>query len=224
MLSSIDNPYIWFMDYNEYRYIFPPRPKNAIPETDIDFWDNGRMLAQPKMNGSNCLVFTNGVEMHVMNRHYQRMTNVDINKDELKEALNLIEGKWYVLNGEYLNKSKSDENNKVFNHKFILFDLLVNESTYLLGSTFQERVDLMDEKFGTVDSEKEYLYKNSDNIYRVKTYTEDFYNKFKELIKIDMVEGFVFKRKTARLEAGWNENNNVKSQIKARKKCKMYRF
>jgi ATP-dependent DNA ligase len=212
------------MDYNEFRYIFPPRPKNAIPPSDIDFWDNKRMLAQPKLNGSNCTVFTDGNEIHVMNRHFQRMTNVEINKEELVAALNLTVGKWNVINGEYMNKSKSDENNKVFNHKFVIFDLLVSDSVYLIGKTFAERVELMDEKFGTQECEKDYLYKNSDNIYRVKTYTEDFYTKFIELIKIDMIEGFVFKRKNAPLEAGWNEMNNVKSQIKARKPTRNYKF
>ena len=212
------------MDYKEYRYIFPPRPKNAIPQTDINFWDNGRMLAQPKLNGSNCIVFTNGVEHHVMNRHYQRITNVDIDITELNTALNVKNGEWYVINGEYMNKSKSDENNKVFNHKFVIFDILVYKSEYLIGKTFNERVELMDEIFGTKESEKEYLYSISENIYRVKTYYNDFLKVFEELIKIDMYEGLVMKRKNATLEAGWNENNNVKSQLKARKPTKNYRF
>lgn len=212
------------MLYNEFRYIYPPRPKNAIPQEDIDFYDNGRMIAQPKMNGSNSTIFTNGDEFHVMNRHFERMTNHQIDKDEFIEALGLTNGEWYVINGEYMNKSKKDENDMVFNHKFIIFDYLVCESQYLVGQTFSQRIDLMDEKFGTEDSEKDYLYKNSDNIYRVKNYTEGFLDKFKQLTQIDMVEGFVLKRKTARLEPGWNELNNVKSQIKARKPAKNYKF
>jgi hypothetical protein len=39
-----------------------------------------------------------------------------------------------------------------------------------------------------------------------------------------MVEGLVLKRKTAKLEAGNTENNNTKSQLKARKATKNYKF
>ena len=34
------------------------------------------------------------------------------------------------------------------------------------------------------------------------------------LVNIDMVEGLVLKRKSAKLEVGSTENNNIKSQIK----------
>ena len=47
--------------YITYRYVYPPRPKNAISPCDLDFWDNGSLLAQPKINGSNCVIFTNGI-------------------------------------------------------------------------------------------------------------------------------------------------------------------
>jgi hypothetical protein len=38
------------------------------------------------------------------------------------------------------------------------------------------------------------------------------------------VEGLVLKRKNAKLEVGTSENNNSKSQIKARKPTKNYKF
>jgi hypothetical protein len=39
-----------------------------------------------------------------------------------------------------------------------------------------------------------------------------------------MIEGLVLKRKGAKLERGNTENNNTKSQLKARKRCKSYRY
>ena len=71
--------------YNTYRYIYPPRPKNAIPSTELDFWDGGSLLAQPKFNGSNCVIFTNGEDNVVMNRHNQRLTNFRLTTDEIKD-------------------------------------------------------------------------------------------------------------------------------------------
>jgi hypothetical protein len=209
--------------YLTYRYIFPPRPKNAIPETELDFWDNGSLLAQPKMNGSNCLIFTNGVKTFVMNRHNQRLTNFRLTDAEI---FNMYRGNggWMILNGEYLNKNKQDENGDFFNHKFIIFDILCFESDYLVGKTFEERINLLQNLYGEVESDKNYLYKISDNIYRVKSYFSNFKHIYNNLISIDMVEGLVLKRKTARLELGTSENNNIKSQLKCRKPTKNYKF
>jgi len=212
------------MKYNNYRYIFPPRPKNAISPEDLSFWDNRTLIGQPKMNGSNCLLFTNGIKTFAMNRHGERLTNFNITQDELKGIFKCQEGEWMVINGEYLNKSKQDERGVVFNHKLIIFDILVYKSEYLVGKTFEERILLLDEIYGTNDSEKSYLYSISDNIYRVKSYLTGFKAMFDELTKIDMIEGWVLKRKSAKLEIGNTENNNTKSQLKARKPTKMYKY
>ena len=208
--------------YLNYRYIFPPRPKNAIPDTELNFWDNGSLIAQPKLNGSNCVIFTNGIKTVVMNRHNQRLTNFNISDNEIKDIYR-GEG-WMILNGEYMNKSKSDENNQVFNHKLVIFDILGFNGEYLVGKTFEERVNLLDELYGQIDSDKEYLFKVTENVSRVKSYTIDFKNIFDKLTPIDMIEGLVMKRKNARLELGTSENNNTKSQLKCRKATKNYKY
>ena len=61
-----------------------------------------------------------------MNRHGDRLTRFEIKNEEI---LSLYKGTggWTVLNGEYLNKNKRDETGKSFNHKLILFDILVND-------------------------------------------------------------------------------------------------
>ena len=212
------------MNYNSFRYIFPPRPKNAIPDSDLNFWDNGSLLAQPKLNGSNCVIFTNGEKLMVMNRHSQYMTNVDIQRQEILDLFKGDIGKWMVLNGEYLNKSKQDENRQTFNHKLVIFDILVYNSDYLVGKTFQERINLLDELYGQKDSEKSYLYSISNNVYRVKSFENGFKSIYDQLTPIDLIEGLVLKRKNARLEIGNTENNNIKSQLKARKPTKNYKF
>jgi len=212
------------MNYNSFRYIFPPRPKNAIPDSDLNFWDNGSLLAQPKLNGSNCVIFTNGEKLMVMNRHSQYMTNVDIQRQEILDLFKGDIGKWMVLNGEYLNKSKQDENRQTFNHKLVIFDILAYNSDYLVGKTFQERINLLDELYGQKDSEKSYLYSISNNVYRVKSFENGFKSIYDQLTPIDLIEGLVLKRKNARLEIGNTENNNIKSQLKARKPTKLYKF
>lgn len=209
--------------YERYRYIYPPRPKNAVPPTDLEFWDSGSLLAQPKFNGSNCVVFTNGVDSMIMNRHNQRLTNFQLTPDEIKDIYR-GDGDWMVINGEYMNKNKKDETNKAFNHKLVIFDILTFSGEYLVGQTFSQRVELLDDIYGKVECEKDYVYKISENVYRVKSYDNGFLDLFNTLTPIDMIEGLVMKRKNAKLEIGVNELNNVKSQIKCRKVTKLYRF
>ncbi len=213
------------MNYNGFSYIYPPRPKNACTPKDISRWDSNMMVAQPKMNGSNCTIFTNGKNVYVMNRHNQNLTNFRIEKSEILGMYSVCEpGKWLVLNVEYMNKSKLDENLNTFNHKFIIFDILVFNSEYLVGTTFEDRISLLDKLYGTRESCKEYLYQFSENIFRVKTFKNNFETLFNQFIKIDMIEGIVCKRKTARLELGITENNNSKSQVKFRKPTKNYKY
>ena len=212
------------MKYNSYRYIYPPRPRNPIKSDELNFWDNGTLTAQPKINGSNVVIFMDGTRNMIMNRHNQRLTNFELSQSELQNLYKCNPGELMVINGEYLNKSKQDERGITFNHKLIIFDILVFKSDYLIGSTFSERITLLDELYGTKDSEKSFLYSISDNVYRVKSYETGFKQIYDELIKIDMIEGLVLKRKNAKLEIGNTENNNTKSQLKARKNCKLYKY
>jgi ATP-dependent DNA ligase len=212
------------MKFENYRYIYPPRPKNAINPDDLTFWDNNSLLAQPKLNGSNTTIYTNGEQVIIMNRHGARLTNFQIPLDEIKSLYRGVRGQWLVINGEYLNKSKQDERGITFNHKLIIFDILVYKSDYLVGQTFQQRVHLLDELYGKNDSEKSYLYSISDNVYRVKSFDTGFKSLFDQLTPIDMIEGLVMKRKNAKLEIGNTENNNTKSQLKARKPTKLYKY
>lgn len=212
------------MKYGSYRYIYPPRPKNAIPSDELHSWDNGTLVAQPKLNGSNCVIFTNGVKFKAMNRHDQPLTNFRISTDEILNIYKCKNGEWMAINGEYMNKSKMDENGNIFNHKFVIFDILVQDSNYLVGNTFEDRILLMDELYNTNDSDKDYLYGISENIYRVKSYNNNFKTIFDRLTPIDMIEGLVMKRKNAKLELGSTENNNIRSQIKCRKATKNYKY
>jgi hypothetical protein len=211
------------MRYDKWRFIFPPRPRNAISPDDLNFWDNGTLICQCKLNGSNATIYTDGKKVIVMNRHGQRLTNVRVDESEI---LNLYRGTggWIILNCEYLNKNKMDETGQPFNHKFVIFDILCYDGDYLVGKTFQERINLLDTLYGQIESEKEYLYSISTNVYRVKSYRNGFKDLFDKYTPIDMIEGVVLKRANARLEVGASEQNNVKSQLKSRKPTPNYKY
>jgi len=208
--------------YTKFKYLYPPRPENKISSDNLKDFDNNTYLAQPKLNGSCAMVFIKGDECQVWNRHKeQRLAHFKLENSELC-SLNKSD-KWVVLAGEYMNKSKKDVNGDTWNHKLVIFDIIVYEGKELVRTTFQERVDLLDKVFGTENFGK-YLYKISENIYRVKSLYENFLEAWNDIVKTDMLEGFVLKRKNAPLERGLRERNNVNSMIKARKECKNYDF
>ena len=205
--------------YESFQYIFPPRPKNPIQSKDLKIWDNDMMVAQPKLNGTNCTVYMDGQNVYVYNRHGQKMSNFDLDKQELQS---LYRGKgWMVLNGEYMNKSKKDQFGEIFNNKFCLFDILVFENNYLVGKTFQERINMLNDFYGEPN---EVLHCITPNVFRIKSFYTEFEKLYNSLVSTDMMEGLVLKRKSAKLEVGSTENNNIKSQIKVRKPTKNYKY
>lgn len=205
------------------KFIYPPRPKNTINPIDLSLYDDGSLLSQIKTNGSNCVLSTNGIDCRVMNRHGQRLTNFRITNDEIK-SIYRGNGEWIVINAEYLNKNKSDETSRPFNHKLIIFDILVYDDEYLVGSTFYERINILDTLYGKVDSEKDYLYKISENVYRVKSYNTGFKSLFDKYTPIDLVEGLVLKRRNSKLEISNGSENNWRGQLKSRKHTLNYKY
>ena len=57
------------MIYNNFKYIYPPRPELKIPFSALDKYDNHTFLGQPKMNGSCSIIFMNEFETKIFNRH-----------------------------------------------------------------------------------------------------------------------------------------------------------
>ena len=202
------------------KYIFPPRPENKVPRSSIDTFDDGTFMAQPKFNGS-CAELYLDKSFKVMNRHQQTLSGVTIKEDEFRSIFDF--GKENLIVGEYMNKSKKGLDGKIFNHKFMTFDIIVSDGTHLLGKTFSERYDMLYEKFKILD-EDELTYKLSDNIYLVKNYEKDFGKIWDNITKIDMIEGLVLKKKNAGLELGTREKNNWANQIKIRKTEKNYSY
>ena len=98
-----------------------------------------------------------------------------------------------------------------------------NNSYGTIGKTFQERVQLLNETFKSVDYNP-WMNQISDNIFIVKTFYNGFNEPYQNLVKVDMWEGLVCKRKNAGLEMGLTETNNHKSQVKFRKPTKNYKY
>ncbi len=199
-------------------YIYPPRPELKVPPDCISDYDNGQFLAQPKLNGTCCEIYSGLDRIRPMGRHNNYITNFRLDEIELRTVFGYGNN---LIIGEYLNKSKKDKNNEIFNHKFVIFDQLVSDGKYFLGTTFKERYDILLSLYKPI-SEDEFLYQISENIFLVKSFYYDFMNLWLKLADIDMYEGLVFKLLNGKLERGLREKNNDKIQFKSRKETKNY--
>lgn len=209
------------MNYDRYRYLFPPRPEVKAPASSIKTYEKMGMWAQPKLNGSCSLLFTDGKDAVFMNRHQEKFARELLDKEELK-SLHRGNG-WMVLVGEYMNKSQKGPDRKVFNAKFVIFDILVYDGKYLIGSTFRERQELLDRIFISAPHD-EWIDKISENVFRVHNFKTENDKRWQELVKVEMYEGLVFKRPDGKLGTGYTGANNTGWQVKVRKPTKNYTY
>lgn len=216
--------------YYNFNYIYPPRPEFKIPPSDLHKFETGEYVVQPKYNGTCCLVFTNGTQTHIYNRHKQQLANVsrEIDFKGLAQSDN-----WYVFAGEYLNKGKLGEGGTKEKDKFIIWDVLVWCDQYLIGDTLLTRIGLLEEEFpcerAKVHADGLEMYDHLcftrlNGIYKAPTYLNGFQGLYKDIVETDLYEGLVLKKIDSKLSFGFQELNNHDWQVKCRKETKVYNF
>lgn len=218
------------MKYEKFSYLYPPRPIQTTHHSQLDKYDDGTFIAQPKYNGTCCNVFISEDEFIVMNRHKGMISSKSYTDIDFK---GLHRGKgWMVVCGEFLNKNKLGEDGKPFNLKFVIWDIIVYEGQYLIGKTLLERLNLLEELYPCTkmvvsekfESFKHLCFTRQKNIYKSPFYVGSFEKIYQSIVKTDLYEGLVLKRKNAKLSYGLNERNNNEWQIKCRKPTKNYDF
>lgn len=208
-------------EYKKYLYLWPPRPENKIKPESIIKFDNNTFISQCKFNGSNCTIYLNGTDYSIGNRHKGTIGNFKLKPVEVNRLYDGSKG-YRVVVGEYMNKSKKDENGKTWNDKFVIFDILVNDGQHLIGSTYEQRLELLQEIYNTKPYNN-YVDQITDNIFLIKSFTGDFTKLYHDVVKVDMLEGLVLKLKKGKLSDG-NAKSNSNWMIKCRKPTLNYEF
>jgi hypothetical protein len=217
-------------EYTDYRYIYPPRAECKIKPSSLPVFDNLSFFAQPKYNGCCVVVFIDPEgKFYIRDRENGILTlQRPIHYNHLVDP-----GHWTVFAGEYLNKNKKGEDGNPFNHKFIIWDILVYKSKWLIGSSFEERYDLLKGMYGQYSSKllfnelwvfNHLFITDVKDVFLAPCYSSDFANLYTDIIKTDLYEGLVLKRRNAKLEIGLNSSNNSLWQLKCRKETKSYSF
>jgi len=211
--------------YTTFKYIWPPRPEVVAPAEHIETLDKGTHIAQPKFNGSCAILATNGKDLFFMNRHKQNFKHKLLIDN--KELLSLHRGKgWIYLVGEYMNKSQRGPDGKIFNGKFVIFDILVYNNEWLIDTNIEGREKLLHTIYETTEAGalNEWMTKISTNCFVSRSFGENFDKIWNSACNVGMLEGLVFKRKNGALTMGLSEKNNTGWQCKIRKPTLNYLY
>jgi len=207
------------MLYTSYRYLFPPRPETAISPHQIPSFEMRNFAAQIKKNGTQNMIFVNRKENEIIcrKRHYNTTTQ-DGERHEMwsPNAQNmawtkLLPGQgWYVFAAELLH-SKVKDGRKDTNY---IFDILVDDGEYLIGTTFEERQERIralfeahvigdDYSHVVVDPHLLVAIPFTENLFKLWNDVKDMGNKEDEGLVLKKINGILSLCGTAKANSGW---------------------
>jgi hypothetical protein len=219
------------MPYNG-QYIFPPRTKMTAPFYNGQKESNGisdivrlwlkikNVKAQFKLNGNRNLIKVSPAgDIEMWNRHQERQ-KYSIPQSMKDEILRISPpGVWTVWDSELMDTKTKEIKDVIY-----MYDILVWQSEFMVGQTYDDRYNLLEKQVGQryipldVHSIKEpmYLARNFE--------PHEWEGAWRAASKLPWIEGFVLKRfdHISRLEKGTQEYNNSGFMCRIRKPHKNY--
>lgn len=203
------------MRYDEYSYLWPPRPERKVPPTTFNFYQSRGYWAQVKKNGTCTVIFARGKEVIFKTRHDDDHKAWSPKPEHIK-FFQSDSTEWTVYTAELVHSKTPHIKDQLY-----IFDILVDSGVHLSGMTFEERQNL--------------LYQNHPNgvyeptQYRIHPYVSlaiNFKTDYQHLWKSLQVEdeGLVLKDPTAKLVACIKQTANAGWQVKTRRPTKNYSF
>lgn len=216
------------MNYNEAKFLFPPRPERKILPDHLAFYEKKLgWWAQIKKNGT-CSILGVGPtgEIYTQTRHGEDHKLWKPSVESLRPFKDRANGKWRVYIVEVLDAKTPHIKDTIYVH-----DIVVNEGIILLGTTFSERQDLLLEIFPEYIGEGFGYNKVTEKIWLATLIKHDFKWVFDSIndhlsgaIVTEVDEGLVLKDPKARLTDMWHANSNSSWQLKCRKPTKNYGY
>lgn len=209
--------------FPEYRWIFPPRPGGATNPAGLHEFEGKGRVAQWKYNDIRVLIYLlpEG-ELRVLNRHAARLGPGQYSARGARSlaSLRLPHGGIHVFDGGALRTNGSP---------FILWDVLVFNGRYLLGTTYESRYRLLNRALG----EPRWMERKTGHgialeagpyLWLAPLFKRDFRERYEQLLHLPEVEGLVIKDPKGRLDWGLREENNGRWAVKVRKPHALYAF
>lgn len=206
------------MIYDQYAYLFPPRPENKIPREMIGYYEKKGYIAQVKKNGTCTVVFCKGDEVIFKTRHADEDHKAWSPEPATRKFFQgRGDGKtWNVFVGELLH-SKTPH----IKHQLCLFDMIVKDGVQLVGTSLAQRLKMLEAEVGTGERTGD-RYQVHPSVNRLHSYVKGFDWLFNHLKPED--EGIVMKDPNALMTACFTASANSNSQVKSRIVHKNYAF
>lgn len=208
--------------YQEFHYLYPPRPENAVTAGRIPFYEKSGYVGQYKKNGTCSIFAIKAPDIFIsMTRHNDNHKQWGFSKYFKDCFAKYCEpGFWYYFIGEVLHSKTVEIKDTVY-----IFDVLVSESLLLYGETFENRQNTLKRIFKADEKDEDYShYIIEDRFWLAKNFESGIYQKFKDIKNTSVDEGFVLKKKNSILEDCSKKSNNQSWQMKFRHPKKNYQF
>jgi hypothetical protein len=204
------------MIYDTYKYIFPPRSNMSIPSTMLATFEKRGWIAQVKKNGTNSVIFVSPErEVFAKGRHNNDHKLWEFDDNTRKPFIKLPGKNWWVFNAELLHSKTKNVKNTNY-----IFDVLVADGKYLVGTTYLQRFDILLETFKSF--KHEWGYKAiDDSTFLAHNMTNDFIGAFKSL-NTDEDEGLMLKNPSGLLTL--QSGTNASWMVKCRRGHKNFGF
>jgi hypothetical protein len=204
--------------YDSFEYLWPPRPANAIPVGMLSMYEKLGFVAQTKFNGTcSFIAISPDKEIIAVNRHNENHKAWHPDRSKMLPFLNLLGNGWYVFVAELLhNKVTGGPRNTNY-----VFDILVNNGEYLVGTSQQERNQLLYSLFPIASANNEKAIVD-DYLWIAKNQVGNFKEIFRLTTGNVASEGLVLKNPNAKLAFCSRATSNNEWQVKCRKATKNY--
>lgn len=202
------------MQYDSFRYLFPPRPERKIAPTDLRQFEKRGWWAQAKFDGTNCTLYVapNRVTIQRGRHGDEAIKNWEPGERWNAFARSLPGDSWWVFVAELLHTKGTGRDTVV------LHDMLVADGEYLVGHPYQSRHGGVRQRLHSYTSS--FALDANKTIYgpglwlancHAHSFTEWF-----DAAPEQGIEGLVFKNPAAPLMPCVRKSSNAGWQVKCR--------
>ena len=208
------------MIYDRYSYLWPPRPERAVDKSLLTVFEERNFSAQVKKNGTCSVIFVAPDKSIVAMTRHNEPHRKWAPTDHGMSAFTALSGQgWYVFVAELLHSKVPGLRDINYVH-----DILVMDGEYLVGSTQEQRQDILHDLFikGGEEETLSHIVINP-NLWLAIEYEEDFVNLFDSLSKPED-EGIVLKDPKRPLALCSRSSSNSLGLLKCRRPHDNYSF
>ena len=165
------------MLYNTYKYLFPPRPENALSPDSLVFYEKIlKWVFQFKKNGTNTVIFVSPEKEYTIKTRHKTDHKAWSMTDHIKKELTRLfpEKNWLVLSAELLHSKTVEIKDTIYIH-----DILVFNNELLVGSTFMQRQKILEAHLKTnIETYSHYVCDNQNKVWFAKLFFSNIENLF----------------------------------------------